>query len=75
MIDVNSRTWITVKAHLEKRLAECREKNDRSELTEMQTAALRGEIAAVKNLLDLPRQVAPVEVDDPGYGTGSIDGE
>lgn len=74
MIDTQSRTWLVVKSHLQERLARCREKNDSAGLTEAETAALRGEIAAIKNLLDLPRLVAPVELDDPGYGTDSLDG-
>jgi hypothetical protein len=73
MIDTQSRTWQTVKRHLEQRLIACRQKNDRIGLTEAETAALRGEIAAIKNLLDLPKTTAPVEVDDPGYGTNSLD--
>ena len=73
MIDTQSRTWLTVKLHLQERLARCREKNDRSDLNAFETAALRGEIAAIKDLLDLPKLLAPVVIDDPGYGTNSLD--
>lgn len=73
MIDETSQTWRTVQYHLSKRLATCREKNDSPDLTDAQTATLRGEIAALKDLLELPKMVAPVKVDDPGYGVDSID--
>lgn len=75
-LDTNSGTWRTVEHHLNERLAKCREKNDRHDLNPADTAALRGEIAAIKDLLDLPEQIkraARVQVDDPGYGVDSID--
>ena len=68
LIDVNSRTWKELTKYLNQRLATCREKNDNSKLDPLATATLRGEIAAVKDLLALPSQVASVERDDPGYG-------
>lgn len=68
MIDTNGRTWQYIEAHLKVRLEKLREKNDSSKLDAIETAALRGEIAAVKDLLALPETVAQVERDDPGYG-------
>jgi hypothetical protein len=68
LIDVNSRTWKELAAYLSQRLASCREKNDNGKLDPLATAMLRGEIAAVKDLLALPSRVAQVERDDPGYG-------
>lgn len=53
MIDVQSLTWRTVAAHLERELADAREMNDRA-LDAAETAQLRGRIAAIKDLLHLP---------------------
>jgi hypothetical protein len=72
-IDTNSRTWTTIEAYLKDRLAKCREKNDSSKLDPIETAKLRGEIAAVKDLLALPTRVAQVARDDPGYGTDTFE--
>jgi hypothetical protein len=68
LIDVNSRTWSELELYLKDRLNRCREKNDNGKLTDAETAMLRGEIAAIKDLLALPERVARVERDDPGYG-------
>ncbi|NUX58660.1 hypothetical protein [Paraburkholderia youngii] len=73
MIDIKSRTWTHIEAYLQERLAKCREKNDNSKLDATETARLRGEIAAIKDLLALPGKVAQVERDDPGYGTDTLD--
>jgi hypothetical protein len=72
-IDTNSRTWLQIEAHLQARLARCRELNDSDKLDPAGTAKLRGEIAAIKDLLALPTQVAQVNRDDPGYGTNTFD--
>jgi hypothetical protein len=72
-IDAQSRTWQEIQAYLNQRLAKCREKNDSGKLDATATALLRGEIAALKDLLALPHQVARVERDDPGYGTDALD--
>lgn len=72
-IDIKSRTWTLIEAYLNDRLAKCREKNDSNKLDAIETARLRGEIAAVKDLLALPDKVAQVARDDPGYGTDTFD--
>jgi hypothetical protein len=54
MIDFGSSTWHSLKAHLENQLQFAREKND-SKLSPDETAELRGRIAAIKELLALPR--------------------
>lgn len=48
--------WMRLKKHLEEQLRRAREKNDAVNLTEAETAALRGEIAAIKKLLKLDRE-------------------
>lgn len=72
-IDTTGNTWLVISAYLTDRLAACREKNDGPKNTEAETAALRGEIAAIKDLLALPSQEARVIQDDPGYSTESLD--
>jgi hypothetical protein len=72
-IDTKSRTWTDIEAHLRDRLSKCREKNDNGKLDYVQTAMLRGEIAAIKDLLALPNRVARVVRDDPGYGTDTFE--
>lgn len=72
-IDTNGHTWKAIDAHLRGRLLRCREKNDNQKLDPIDTAALRGEIAVIKDLLALPTQVAQVATDDPGYGTDSLE--
>lgn len=71
-IDENSTTWRAIRTYLNERLAKCREKNDK-QLDADETARLRGEIAAIKDLLALPARPARVAKDDPGYGTDSLD--
>lgn len=46
--DKQSSVWLKLKKHFEERLAEKRVRNDSLELTDAQTAALRGEIAVLK---------------------------
>lgn len=50
--DKSSPLWARLKAHLEDRLASARGRNDAT-LTEPETAALRGEIKALKALIRL----------------------
>jgi len=52
-INETSNEWITIKEHLEARLKDLREKNDKPMSAE-KTACLRGHIAEVKILLKLP---------------------
>lgn len=56
MIDVQSTTWRVIDAWLQRELANAREHNDR-ELDPAQTAALRGRIAALKDLMALPESI------------------
>lgn len=73
-ISTDSPVWRVIEAHLTLRLATCREKNDSDKLDAFATAKLRGEIAALKDLLDLPAQLAaPLIDDDPGYSVHSLD--
>lgn len=51
--DLQSAVWLKVKEHLEAELAERREYNDGLSLTEVETAAIRGEIKRLKRLLKL----------------------
>lgn len=48
--------WLRLKKHLEETLEKARRKNDDPALTQEQTAALRGEIAAYKKLIALGRE-------------------
>lgn len=56
--DLTSATWLSLKQHLQDRLATLRAQND-TEQTPEKTARLRGQIAEVKRLLALgePRQL------------------
>lgn len=64
---MNDPLWSAIQAHLEKDLERLRAKND-GPLSELETAALRGRIAAVKDLLALPaRLAAEAEQHDPDY--------
>ena len=47
--------WLKLKKHLEDQVAKAREQNDKI-MTEPETAALRGKIAAYKQLLKLDRE-------------------
>jgi hypothetical protein len=71
-IDTRSATWIEIEAYLRKELQRLRERNDKN-INAIETAHLRGEIKAVRGLLDLPSQVTQVPKDDPGYSTTSLD--
>lgn len=57
-----SAVWMKLEAHLAERIAACRSRND-GDLSEMDTAKLRGRIAALKEILalgaDVPGQVQP----------------
>lgn len=56
-LDFESATWNAVREWAEHRLSDCRKRNDAA-LPEIETAALRGEIAALKNLLGLEKSTA-----------------
>ncbi len=51
--DKTSGLWLRLTAHLEARLAALRVRNDNAALSDIETAALRGEIRALKTLLRL----------------------
>lgn len=60
--DVSSPAWQKLKAFYEQRLTELRERNDNVRLPEVETAALRGQIAEVKRFLAME---TPPPVIDP----------
>lgn len=65
--------WLVVKAAAEEKLTSLRKQNDSNELDAAQTAALRGEIRALKWLLDLPVAVALKSQTPPPYpGSGQF---
>ena len=61
-IDRSSATWQFIEFSLTRRLAKLRARNDNPKLSVEETAAVRGEIAAVKHLLALP--TAPADTLD-----------
>lgn len=62
-IERQGTVWLKLKAHLNKRLEAARIKND-GDLTDKQTARLRGRIDELKNLLDLGEDKPQIPVDD-----------
>lgn len=58
MIDFQSSAWHQIRKWAEDEMAKCRQKNDALGLSGEETAALRGEIRALKKLIGLPAQVA-----------------
>lgn len=69
-IDFGSPTWKAIHAYAQAELDRLRLENDRASLDATQTAALRGRIAAFKDLLALAAKPAPEESVDVGghYG-------
>jgi hypothetical protein len=61
--DIASATWQKLAKHLARRIDDLRAQND-GQLSELDTARLRGRIAEIKQILslaeDLPAQSAPV---------------
>ena len=55
-MDFNAQAWHQVRHWAEFQLAKAKDKNDAVGLSEIETAALRGEIRLLKRLLDLPNQ-------------------
>jgi hypothetical protein len=51
--DTTSSTWQKLRRHLTDRLNNLREENDSLKLTEVETAAKRGRIAQIVEILDL----------------------
>lgn len=68
MSDINfhSPDWHRVRKWAEAELERLRIKNDAVGLTEIETAALRGEIRGIKKLLGLPEMAARGVVMSPG---------
>lgn len=58
MIDFSNPVWYRVREWAEQEVARIRVKNDALGLSVEETAALRGEIRALKKLIGLPAQVA-----------------
>jgi hypothetical protein len=54
----SSREWIALREWAEQELSDARSKNDSTECTELETAALRGEIRFAKRFLSLPESVS-----------------
>lgn len=56
-IDFNTATWAQVDRWARARIEYLRQRNDGA-LSELETASLRGQIKALKNLLGLPEEAA-----------------
>ena len=56
MTDYSSDTWHRLRKWAEAQLESARKKNDAVGLSDTETAALRGEIRALKRFLDLPNE-------------------
>jgi hypothetical protein len=54
-----SAVWKSLKDRLEKKLAELRVKNDNPNLTDVETATLRGHIECLKGVISLGREPPP----------------
>lgn len=52
--DINSQTWKRIKDHVEQRIEMLRRKND-SNLDEIETAKIRGQIAELKFIAELDK--------------------
>lgn len=68
-INTNSDEWIAVAKWANVQIVTLREQNDDETLTERETAAIRGQIAALKNLLNIPgeQEISPNEVSTTQY--------
>lgn len=65
MTDYSSATWHLLRKWAEAQLESARKKNDAVQLSEIETAALRGEIRFIKRFLDLPNEAARGVVVEP----------
>lgn len=65
MPDFTSSTWNLLKKWADDQIRRAREKNDAVGLSDIETAALRGEIRALKRFLDLPNQATRGVVVEP----------
>lgn len=64
-IDVGSATWVSIRDWATAKITTCRKRND-AQLPMENTAALRGEIAVLKELLAL-EQAKPIDNLLPGH--------
>ena len=64
-IEVHSLTWAYVRSWANEQIQDTREKNDVLKLSEKQTAALRGRIRLLKELIELPNREIDIEKDEP----------
>lgn len=53
--------WIKIRTELEEKLNNLRSKNDNENLTERETAALRGRINCYKSILGLGNDTPPID--------------
>lgn len=65
MTDFTSATWHQLRKWAEEQLRKAREKNDAVGLSDIETAALRGEIRTLKRFLALPNEAARGVVVEP----------
>lgn len=65
MTDYSSATWHLLRKWAEAQLELARKKNDAVQLSEIETAALRGEIRFIKRFLDLPNEATRGVVVEP----------
>jgi len=56
--DFQSETWRRIDAHLRQELDKLRRENDKPDLTDTQTATLRGRILQIKRILAMPTDIA-----------------
>ena len=57
-LDIYSETWVFIRNWTQKELASARERNDYFKNDEIKTAALRGRIKLLKEVLSLPDSVS-----------------
>ncbi len=65
MMNFNSPEWHELRKWAENQLQKCREKNDVVNLSDIDTALLRGEIRFIKRFLDLPNAATRGVVVEP----------
>jgi len=65
MMNFNSPEWHELRRWAENQLQKCREKNDVVNLSDIDTALLRGEIRFIKRFLDLPNAATRGVVVEP----------
>ena len=63
-LDVRSETWLFIQRHCSRRIQELRASNDSAILDDRRTAVLRGQIRAMKEILDLPKPKPQIHVEE-----------